>query len=82
MSQVDFITLITNIGKTIIVIIYVVIDDNRSIVASISSDKRVLALTNKQGLQDTLNVLVDQLNRCQKALNEYLEVIHNINDIC
>ena len=46
----------------------------RSIVSSISSDKRVLSLTNKQSLQDALNTMVDQLNRCQKALNEFLEV--------
>ena len=40
----------------------------------ISGDKRVLSLSSQQGLQITLETLLDQLNRCQKALNEFLEV--------
>ena len=40
----------------------------------ISGDKRVLSLSSQQGLQTTLETLLDQLNRCQKALNEFLEV--------
>ena len=42
----------------------------------IFGDKRVLSLTGRQGLQSSLETLVDQLNRCQKALNEFLEVLH------
>ena len=40
----------------------------------ISGDKRVLSLSSQQGLQITLETLLDQLNHCQKALNEFLEV--------
>ena len=46
----------------------------RTIMESISSDKRVLSLSGQQGLQTSLETLLDQLNRCQKALNEFLEV--------
>ena len=41
---------------------------------NIHGDTRVLSLTSRQGLSNSLDTLVDQLNRCQKALNEFLEV--------
>ena len=42
--------------------------------SSVHSDPRVVSLTGRSGLATTLDTLVDQLNRCQKALNEFLEV--------
>lgn len=40
----------------------------------IEKDNRVLSLGNQPGLKQTLSTLLDQLGRCQKALNEFLEV--------
>ncbi len=37
-------------------------------------DSRVLSLGGHKGLRQTLQTLQDQLGRCQKALNEFLEV--------
>lgn len=48
-------------------------DEYRSIMLSIKADERVLSLANMVGLKDTLDMLQDQLDRCQKALNEFLE---------
>ena len=40
----------------------------------ISREQRVLSLvTNKPGLPGTMETLLEQLHRCQKALNEFLE---------
>ena len=36
-------------------------------------DSRVLSLGGRSGLRQTLTTLLDQLGRCQKALNEFLE---------
>ena len=42
--------------------------------ADISREQRVLSLvTNKPGLLVTMETLLEQLHRCQKALNEFLE---------
>ncbi|KAI9364365.1 dynein heavy chain and region D6 of dynein motor-domain-containing protein [Zopfochytrium polystomum] len=48
-------------------------DDFCKICNFIAKDNRVITILNYQGIKETLNVLVDQLERCQKALNEYLE---------
>ena len=49
-------------------------NDFRSIMVDIRKDSRVLSLLNRAGLRQTLLTLLDQLGRCQKALNEFLEV--------
>ena len=36
-------------------------------------DNRVLSLVNKAGLRNQLTTMLDQLQRCQKSLNEFLE---------
>ena len=46
----------------------------RSIMSDVSHDNRVLSLGNRAGLRQSLATLLDQLGRCQKALNEFLEV--------
>ena len=40
----------------------------------IARDKRVLSLVPKTGLRSQLIQMLDQLGRCQKSLNEFLEV--------
>ena len=47
----------------------------------VARDNRVLSLVSKSGLRNLLTTLLDQLQRCQKALNEFLEVRKNGN-IC
>ena len=47
---------------------------HRAIMTDVVKDSRVLSLVNRPGLRQTLNTLLDQLGRCQKALNEFLEV--------
>jgi len=42
--------------------------------SDVEKDSRVLSLLNRAGLRQTLATLLDQLGRCQKALNEFLEV--------
>ena len=48
--------------------------DFKVIMADIARDTRVVSLTSRQGIKQSLTTLVDQLSRCQKALNEFLEV--------
>ncbi|KAJ3052006.1 Cytoplasmic dynein 2 heavy chain 1 [Rhizophlyctis rosea] len=48
-------------------------EDFRGIVKGIARDARVVSLLSYPGVRDTLKALVDQLERCQKALNEFLE---------
>ncbi|KAJ3141233.1 Cytoplasmic dynein 2 heavy chain 1 [Geranomyces variabilis] len=48
-------------------------DDFRGIMAGVSKDPRVVALLSQSNVKDVLITLVDQLERCQKALNEFLE---------
>jgi len=43
----------------------------------VKRDNRVLSLVNRAGLKGTLSQMLDQLQRCQKSLNEFLEVISN-----
>ena len=49
-------------------------DDFRGIMLDVVKDDRVLSLLPRPGLRQTLATLLDQLGRCQKALNEFLEV--------
>lgn len=49
-------------------------NDFRAIILDIHKDNRVLSLLNRTGLRQSLLTLLDQLGRCQKALNEFLEV--------
>ena len=42
--------------------------------SDVSHDKCVLSLGNRAGLRQSLSTLLDQLGRCQKTLNEFLEV--------
>lgn len=37
-------------------------------------DNRVVSMANKTGLRSNLTTMLDQLGRCQKSLNEFLEV--------
>lgn len=48
--------------------------DFRYIMDSVANDSKVTALCRINNLQHLLSTLLDQLNRCQKSLNEYLEV--------
>lgn len=46
----------------------------RAIMHDVSNDNRVLSLVAQSGIRNTLVTLLDQLQRCQKSLNEFLEV--------
>ncbi len=46
----------------------------RSIMSDVHKDSRLLTLLSQTGLRQSLNTVLDQLGRCQKALNEFLEV--------
>ncbi|XP_052794024.1 cytoplasmic dynein 2 heavy chain 1-like isoform X3 [Mya arenaria] len=48
-------------------------DDYRSIMKDVRRDNRVLSMVNKAGLRNQLTTMLDQLQRCQKSLNEFLE---------
>ncbi|KAL3878520.1 hypothetical protein ACJMK2_030860 [Sinanodonta woodiana] len=48
-------------------------DDYRQIMIDVRRDNRVLSLVNKAGLRNLLVTMLDQLQRCQKSLNEFLE---------
>ncbi|KAI9102585.1 dynein heavy chain and region D6 of dynein motor-domain-containing protein [Phlyctochytrium arcticum] len=51
------------------------VDDSfRTIMSSIARDPRVVSIVSFPGIKETLVTLVDQLERCQKALNEFLEL--------
>ena len=45
----------------------------RTILREISTDSRVVLLCGQAGLRSNLTQMLDQLDRCQKALTEYLE---------
>eukprot|EP00050_Salpingoeca_kvevrii_P020215 m.95860 g.95860 ORF g.95860 m.95860 type:complete len:4292 (+) comp8765_c0_seq1:164-13039(+) len=47
--------------------------DFRAIMSDIKRQEQVIALVSHTGLRGTLQQLVDQLTRCQKALTEFLE---------
>lgn len=48
-------------------------DEYRNIMVGVGIDPKVISLCNIPGLKDTLEMLIDQLERCQKALNDFLE---------
>lgn len=48
-------------------------DDFRLIMDKIKSDNRVVNLCKISGIRNRLNMLLDQLARCQSSLNEFLE---------
>ena len=50
----------------------------RSIMQSIANDDRVISLVSIPGLPAILENLQDQLARCQRALNKFLEVCKSI----
>ncbi|KAG8452968.1 hypothetical protein GDO86_004684 [Hymenochirus boettgeri] len=48
-------------------------EDFRSIMSDIKRDNRVTLLTSRAGIKNSLITILDQLQRCQKSLNEFLE---------
>ncbi|KAF1521633.1 Cytoplasmic dynein 2 heavy chain 1, partial [Eudyptes sclateri] len=48
-------------------------EDFRSIMSDIKSDNRITSLNVRTGIRNTLITILDQLQRCQRSLNEFLE---------
>ncbi|XP_043928516.1 cytoplasmic dynein 2 heavy chain 1 isoform X1 [Protopterus annectens] len=48
-------------------------EDFRSIMSDIHRDNRVISLNGRAGIRNSLITILDQLQRCQKSLNEFLE---------
>ncbi|XP_042221258.1 cytoplasmic dynein 2 heavy chain 1-like isoform X2 [Homarus americanus] len=48
-------------------------DDFKSIMSDVARDNKVVSLCRINGIRNTLATLLDQLARCQKSLNEFLE---------
>ncbi|KAL8191062.1 UNVERIFIED_CONTAM: Cytoplasmic dynein 2 heavy chain 1, partial [Gekko kuhli] len=48
-------------------------EDFRSILADIKRDNRIISLNSRAGIRNALMTILDQLQRCQKSLNEFLE---------
>ncbi|KAM8977653.1 cytoplasmic dynein 2 heavy chain 1 [Pelodytes ibericus] len=48
-------------------------EDFRTIMNDIKKDDRVSLLTSRAGIRNSLITILDQLQRCQKSLNEFLE---------
>ena len=48
-------------------------DDFRAIMGDVARDNRVVSLCGRAGMKGQLTNMLDQLQRCQKALNEFLE---------
>ncbi|XP_068004360.1 cytoplasmic dynein 2 heavy chain 1 [Melanerpes formicivorus] len=48
-------------------------EDFRSIMSDIKSDNRITSLNARTGIRNTLITILDQLQRCQRSLMEYLE---------
>ncbi|XP_019385809.1 PREDICTED: cytoplasmic dynein 2 heavy chain 1 [Crocodylus porosus] len=48
-------------------------EDFRSIMLDIKRDNRITSLSTRAGIRNTLMTILDQLQRCQKSLNEFLE---------
>lgn len=46
----------------------------RCILSDIQRDNRVVSLSSRAGIRSSLVTILDQLQRCQKSLNEFLEV--------
>lgn len=53
----------------------VIISDflSRSIMNDVAKDNRILSIVGRAGLKNMLTNMVDQMQRCQRSLNEYLE---------
>ena len=52
-------------------------EEYRNIMNNVANDPRVMALSGIAGFQETLNNIIIQLERCQKALNDFLEEKRN-----
>ena len=48
-------------------------EEYRSIMLNLGGNPKVLNLCNIPGLKDSLEMILEQLDRCQKALNDFLE---------
>lgn len=48
--------------------------DFRSIMDEVGNDNNIMNFADIAGLKDTVTVLLDQLDRCQRALNDFLEL--------
>lgn len=48
-------------------------EEYRTIALGIGSDPKVVSLCDIPGLKDSLETILNQLDQCQKALNDYLE---------
>ncbi|XP_029026743.1 cytoplasmic dynein 2 heavy chain 1 isoform X2 [Betta splendens] len=48
-------------------------EDFRCIMSDIQRDNRVVSLSARAGIRNSLVTILDQLQRCQKSLNEFLE---------
>uniref|UniRef100_A0A3Q0T4R8 Cytoplasmic dynein 2 heavy chain 1 n=1 Tax=Amphilophus citrinellus TaxID=61819 RepID=A0A3Q0T4R8_AMPCI len=48
-------------------------EDFRSIMSDIQRDNRVISLSSRAGIRSSLVTILDQLQRCQKSLNDFLE---------
>ncbi|NXI65822.1 DYHC2 protein, partial [Anseranas semipalmata] len=48
-------------------------EDFRSVMSDIKRDNRVTSLNARTGIRNTLIAILDQLQRCQRSLNEFLE---------
>ncbi|XP_057314672.1 cytoplasmic dynein 2 heavy chain 1-like isoform X2 [Hydractinia symbiolongicarpus] len=48
-------------------------EDFRSIMFDVANDNRLVSLVSRPGIRNLLITLLDQLQRCQKSLNEFLE---------
>lgn len=48
-------------------------DDYRSVMLGVQRDAKVVSLCSIPGIKGTLETVLDQLERCQKALNDFLE---------
>ncbi|XP_047126593.1 cytoplasmic dynein 2 heavy chain 1 isoform X1 [Hydra vulgaris] len=48
-------------------------DDFRSIIFGMENDARLVSLVSRPGIRNMLITMLDQLQRCQKSLNEFLE---------
>lgn len=47
-------------------------EDYRNIMLNMDKDRRVMELCSIAGFKETLDTILDQLERCQKALNDFL----------
>uniref|UniRef100_A0A0M3HKH7 DHC_N2 domain-containing protein n=1 Tax=Ascaris lumbricoides TaxID=6252 RepID=A0A0M3HKH7_ASCLU len=50
----------------------------RTILNEVARDSRLVSLCSRQYLRRTLEQIIDQLNRCQRALNQFLEVYYSL----